>query len=215
MVILDDVWKSYPVGDGHRDVLRGVNCTIRPGDAIGVLGRNGAGKSTLLRVISGVEHPNRGRVHRGMSVSWPLAAGMGVQASLSGNDNARFIARLYGQDVGEMLRYVREFSELGSYLAEPVRTYSAGMHAKLMFALSLAVDFDCYLIDETTSVGDAKFNQRAQEALTQRLEHSSLLLVSHHPDHIRFYCRSAAVLNAGTLRMYEDIDEAIAAYYSL
>jgi len=215
MIQLQDVWKAYPLPKGKRDVLRGINLTVNRGDAVGILGRNGAGKSTLLRVVSGVEKPSEGRIVRDMSISWPLATGFGVQASLTGLANARFIARIYGQPVNQTVDFVREFSELGAYLNMPVRTYSAGMHGRLLFALSLAVDFDCYLIDESTSAGDARFNERVKAALKERLSRSSLIMVSHFPEHIRMYCRSAAILNRGTLKTYDSLDEAIAAYYTL
>jgi capsular polysaccharide transport system ATP-binding protein len=215
MFALENVWKAYPMRHGMRDVLKGINFAVHRGDAIGILGRNGAGKSTLLRLIAGVEHPTSGRVRREMDISWPLAAGFGVQASLTGADNVRFIARIYDRPVQRCLDYVREFAELGDYFNMPVRTYSSGMHARLLFAISLAIDFDCYLIDETTSAGDQRFHERCKAALQDKLSRASLLMVSHHPNHIKEYCRTAAVLDAGTLTHYEDIDEALATYQSL
>jgi capsular polysaccharide transport system ATP-binding protein len=215
MLILEDVWKSYPVRGGRREILRGINATVERGDAVGILGRNGAGKSTLMRVMSGVEAPTRGRVRRLMSISWPLGSGFGLQASLSGADNARFIARIYGQDVRETLDFVQSFSEIGQYFYEPVRTYSAGMMGRLLMGLSFAVKFDCYLVDEIISAGDQRFVQRCQQMLEDRLGNASLLMVSHFADHIRQYCRTAVVLRNGQLELYEDIDEGIAVYQSL
>jgi len=214
-LILEDVWKSYPVRGGRRDILRGINATIERGDAVGILGRNGAGKSTLMRVMSGVESPTRGRVRREMSVSWPLGSGFGLQASLSGADNARFIARIYGQDVAETLDFVQAFSEIGQYFYEPVRTYSAGMMGRLLMGLSFSVKFDCYLVDEIISAGDQRFVQRCQAMLEERLGNASLLMVSHFADHIRQYCRTAVVLRNGQLELYEDLDEGIAVYQGL
>jgi capsular polysaccharide transport system ATP-binding protein len=210
-----DVWKAYTVNERPRFVLKGLDFTIRRGEAIGILGRNGAGKSTLLRLISGVEYPTHGMIERGLSVSWPLAAGFGVQASLTGADNARFIARIYGAPIERTVAFVRDFSELGDYFRMPIRTYSAGMHGRFLFAISLAVDFECYLIDETTSAGDSRFNEKCKAALRDRLSRASLVMVSHFPDHIRAWCNRAAVLTDGTLRVYEDMDDAVAAYHAL
>ncbi|UFN48696.1 ABC transporter ATP-binding protein [Roseomonas sp. OT10] len=215
MLVLDNVWKSYPTRSGLRSVLEGVNAVIRPGDAVGILGRNGAGKSTLLRILSGVEVPSAGRVIRQMSVSWPLASGFGIQASLSGADNARFIARIYGLPVPEVLEAVESFAELGPYFREPARTYSAGMMGRLLLGLSFAVDFDCYLIDEAVSAGDARFVERTHRMLQERLSRAAMLMVSHSAEHLRQYCRTAAVLHQGRLEFHEDLDEAIAVYNTL
>jgi len=212
---LRDVWKAYEVNGRPRYVLKGLDFALDRGEAIGILGRNGAGKSTLLRLLAGVEYPTHGRIERGMSVSWPLAAGFGVQASLTGADNARFIARIYGAPVERTVAFVREFSELGDYFRMPLRTYSSGMHGRFLFAISLAVDFDCYLIDETTSAGDARFNEKCRLALQDRLSRASLVMVSHFPEHIRSYCNRAAVLTAGQLSVYGNLDDAVAAYHAL
>lgn len=216
MIVLDRVSKHYPMrGGAKRHVLRDVSGVIRPGDALGILGRNGAGKSTLMRMLGGVEYPNSGRIERRMRVSWPLANGIGVQGSLSGADNARFVARIYGQDVDAMLAYVEDFAELGPYLYMPARTYSSGMMGRLLFAVSLAIDFDCYLIDEGTSAGDQRFVARAKQALTDKLRNRTVVMVSHSAQHIRRFCRTAAVLENGALTFYEDLDEAIATYEAL
>jgi capsular polysaccharide transport system ATP-binding protein len=216
MIILQNVSKHYPMRGGKvRTVLDNVSAVIRPGDTVGILGRNGTGKSTLMRMLGGVEYPSSGRIERRMSVSWPLANGVGVQASLSGADNARFIARIYGQPVRQVLDYVEAFAELGPYLFMPVRTYSSGMMSRLLFAMSLAVDFDCYLIDEGASAGDQRFVARARQALSDRLRNRSVVLVSHFAGHIRTFCRTGAVLHDGSLTFYEDLDEAIATYEAL
>ena len=214
-LILEDVWKSYPVRGGRRDILKGINAQVDRGDKVGILGRNGAGKSTLMRVMSGVESPTRGRVRREMSVSWPLGSGFGLQASLSGADNARFIARIYGQEIRETLDFVQSFSEIGQYFYEPVRTYSAGMMGRLLMGLSFSVKFDCYLVDEVISAGDQRFVQRCQDMLEKRLDNASLVMVSHFAEHIRQYCRTVVVLRNGLLELYEDIDEGIAVYKGL
>ncbi len=216
MIILDNVSKHYAVrGGGRKTVLDKVNAIIRPGDAVGILGRNGTGKSTLVRMLAGVEHPSSGRIERRMSVSWPLAHGIGLQAALTGADNARFIARIYDHDVDDVLSQVEDFAELGSYMNMPVRTYSAGMMGRLLLGLSFAVNFDCYLIDEITAAGDARFVARAQEMLSNKTRGRTLVLVSHVPEHLKIYCRTAAVLHHGSLTFFEDIDEAVATYKAL
>jgi len=215
-VELIDVRKSYPVRDhGRKEVLRGVNLAVRRGDAVGIMGANGSGKSTLVRIMGGIEAPTSGIVRRTMSVSWPIGFGGAFQAALSGADNVRFVSRIYERPIGRTLGFVESFAELGEYLYMPVQTYSSGMRARLAFALSLAVDFECYLIDEALGVGDARFSERYREALTERLKRSSVIMVTHSPAHVRQFCRTAAVLDRGQLTYYEDLDEALATYNAL
>lgn len=215
MILLERVSKHYPFRGGRKTVLRDVTAVIRPGDALGILGRNGTGKSTLMRLLGGVEYPSSGRIERRMSVSWPIAHGIGVQSSLSGADNARFIARIYGQPEPKVVDFVADFAELGPYTYMPVKNYSAGMMSRLLLALSLAIDFDCYLIDEATGAGDPRFVNRAREMLTERLRRRTVVMVSHNAGHVRTFCRTAAVLHEGALTFFEDIDEAIATYEAL
>ncbi len=216
MILLDDVSKFYRLkGKERRWILRNTTAVIRPGDRIGILGRNGAGKSTLMRLLGGVEYPSAGRVERRMSVSWPLAHGIGVHGALTGADNARFVARIYDRDPEEMVAAVDDFAELGAYMDMPIGSYSSGMMSRLLLGLSLAMDFDCYLIDEATSVGDQRFIDRTQDALQNRLRDRALVMVSHHAVHIRSFCRTAAILHNGALTFFEDLDEAIATYEAL
>jgi capsular polysaccharide transport system ATP-binding protein len=213
MIQLHGVSKSYPTNHGEKTVLAGINATFGPGERVGILGRNGAGKTTLLRLIAGVEHPNSGRIERKMSVSWPLGFAGAMHYSISGADNARFIARLYDKPIRETVEFVEEFADLGAYFRMPVKTYSSGMIVRLGFALSLAVRFDCYLVDEAIAVGDGRFAERARAALADLNARSALLLVSHQPATVRAFCNTAAVLKDGRLTRYDDLDEAIAAYH--
>jgi capsular polysaccharide transport system ATP-binding protein len=212
MIRLQDVHKSYKTPFGVKDVLRGVDITFAPGEKVGILGRNGAGKTTLLRVIAGVEHPNSGRIDRRMSVSWPLGFAGAMHYSISGADNARFIARIYDKPIRQTVEFVEDFADLGTYFRMPVGTYSSGMIMRLGFALSLAVQFDCYLVDEAIAVGDSKFAERARIALADLKARSALLLVSHQAATVRAFCKTAAILQDGRLTRYDDLDEAIAAY---
>jgi len=212
MIRLHGLRKSYKVHGGVREVLRGVDVTFSRGDAVGILGRNGAGKSTLLRLIAGVERPTAGRVERQMSVSWPLGFGGANHPVLSGADNVRFVARAYGRPVERTVDFVREFSELGEYMRMPVETYSSGMGARLSFAMSLAVDFDCYLVDEVVAAGDSRFTERCRQALLERRGRSALIMVSHSPEILRTFCTTGATLQDGKLHFHEDLDQALATH---
>jgi capsular polysaccharide transport system ATP-binding protein len=208
---LIDVHKSYPIRGGRRVILRGAYGRIARGEKVGILGRNGSGKSTLVRILGGVEAPSRGRIQSSMTLSWPIGMMAGFQSSLSGADNARFIARIYGRNTEAVVESVADFSELGEYLRMPVMTYSSGMRSRLALAVSLAVDFDCYLVDEALAVGDTRFGR----AFAEKIERSGLILVSHSPALVRRLCTRAAVLDQGILTFYEDLDEALATYNAL
>ena len=215
MIHCKKVSKSYEMGKGRKQVLRGLDLTIAPGEKIGVLGRNGTGKTTLIKLIGGVEYPTSGEIRRNMTVSWPLGFGGGFQGSLTGYDNARFIARIYGQSYRAMKDFIEDFTELGRQLQMPVKTYSSGMKARLAFALSLAIEFDCYLIDEVILVGDQNFQRKCHEELFEKRADRALILASHSPDVIRSYCDHALVLNGGHGQVYSDLEEALAIYNSL
>ena len=168
MIALRNVSKHYRVRGGVHVVFEDVNLNIRRGEKVGILGRNGAGKSTLIRLISGSESPSGGTIDRAMSVSWPLALSSAFQGSLTGIDNIYFIARVYDVDAAAIVPFVESFAELGYYLREPVKSYSSGMRARLAFALSMAIEFDCFLIDEVIAVGDARFHDRCAHELFER-----------------------------------------------
>jgi capsular polysaccharide transport system ATP-binding protein len=212
MIRLDGLTKAYKVHGQMREVLRGIDVTFSRGDAVGILGRNGAGKTTLLRLIAGVEAPTRGRVERRMSVSWPLGFGGAMHYSITGADNARFIARIYGKPVKETVEFVEDLAELGVYYRMPAKTYSSGMLMRLGFALSMAVEFECYLVDEVVATGDSRFAERCRRTLEERRGRSTILFVSHVPAMLRQFCTSGAVLQDGRLTRYDDLDQAIAAY---
>ena len=212
MIDLQAVSKRYRVRAGWHSVFSDVNLRVRKGEKVGILGQNGAGKSTLIRLISGSDLPTQGTVERTMSVSWPLALSSAFQGSLTGIDNIYFIARVYGVDAPAIIPYVESFSELGYYLREPVKTYSSGMRARLAFALSMAVEFDCFLIDEVVAVGDARFHDRCAHELFERRRDRAMIIVSHEPHFIREHCDRACVLQQGMLLHFPDVDSALAAY---
>jgi capsular polysaccharide transport system ATP-binding protein len=213
MIRLSNVNKIYPTRSGPVPILRDVNFRVNPGERVGVLGRNGAGKSTLIRLVSGAELPTTGLVERHMSVSWPLAFGGAFQGALTGLDNLRFICRIYGSDSEGKIPFVEEFSELGIYLREPVRSYSSGMRARLAFAISMVIEFDCFLIDEIIAVGDARFHEKCNRELFEKRGDRAMIIVSHDGAYIRDHCTRAAVLLGGALHNFEDTNDAFAFYH--
>jgi capsular polysaccharide transport system ATP-binding protein len=212
MIRLSGVNKSYPTRGGPVSILRDVNLTIDRGERVGILGRNGAGKSTLIRLISGAERPTSGLIERDMSVSWPLAFGGAFQGSLTGIDNLRFICRIYDVDPRKKIKFVQDFSELGIYLNEPVKSYSSGMRARLAFAISMVIEFDCFLIDEIIAVGDARFHEKCNHELFERRGDRAMIIVSHDAGYIRQHCTRAAVLAGGELHHPGSLDEAFEFY---
>ena len=194
MIEFDEVSKIYHGRQLRKQVLEPTSFTLPSGDALGVCGANGAGKSTLLRLIAGVEHPSGGRVRRAGTVSWPIGYTSCFQSSL--------------------LDFVEDFARLEEYFHQPVKTYSAGMRARLAFGISLAVDFDCYLVDEVTGAGDERFRARCHEALVHRRRTGALVMVSHSAETLREYCRRGAVLHAGRIAFYDTVDEAIEVHHA-
>jgi len=208
MIELSNVTKAYPTRSGSNVVLDSVSFTFPFRENIGILGRNGSGKSTLLRVIAGTEQPDSGRVLRSGTVSWPIGFAGGFNGSLSGEENCRFVARIYGADVDEVVGFTMDFAELGEYFYMPVKTYSSGMKARLAFGLSMAIEFDAYLVDEVTAVGDAQFQQKCRAAFDARRNRSAVIIVSHQLGTIRDYCERCAVLKDGQLLCFDSVDEA-------
>ncbi len=216
MIKVSEICKDYPSETGgYRRVLNEVSFELARGEKIAVLGRNGAGKSTLIRLLGGVELPTRGTIERTMSISWPVAIAGGVHGVLTGNDNIRFIARVYGKQFQQLRDFVDDFAQLGKFLSEPVKTYSSGMSARLNFALSLAVEFDCYLIDEVFAVGDHGFQLRCHEELFEKRADRALILASHMAEFIKSYCSRALVLHRGRGKVFDDLDLAFDIYNAL
>ena len=215
MIEVLDVHKRYQTDHGPGPwVLRGVNFTIPTNTSVGLIGRNGAGKTTLLRLIGGVDHPNQGRVRRHCRVSWPMGFGGGLQGTLTGRQNAKFVCRLYGEEheMTERLERIQAFAEIGRYFDEPVKTYSSGMKSRLQFALSLAFDFDVYISDEVTSTGDAAFQAKAARAFKDLVGRSSLIMTSHSAATLKQFCTAGIWLHEGQAHWFDRIDDALAAY---
>ncbi len=213
MIELSHICKAYPLKNGERNVvLNDVNLKIEAGRSIAILGLNGAGKSTLMRIIGGAEAPDSGKVIRTSKVSWPIGFSGCFHGSLTGRENLRFVSRIYGADIKAVTEYVEDFAELGKYLDMPVKTYSSGMRSKLAFGLSMAIQFDFYLIDEAFSVGDATFRKKANEEIQKRTSSATLIFVSHSMVAVKQSCVCGAVLYDGKLSYYPELNDAIQHY---
>lgn len=208
MIHLRDIEKSYRGKSGPIRVLRGATADFPRGVSTGIIGANGVGKSTLLRIIAGAERPNYGKVIRSGTVSWPLGFSGSFAGSLSGEENLRFVCRIYGADIGEVTEFVADFAELGKAMKEPVKSYSSGMRQRLAFALSMAINFQVYIIDEALAVGDASFQAKCQDIFDRRRADSDVIMTSHSIEMIKQYCSRACVLHGGELTMFDTVDEA-------
>lgn len=195
-----------------KPLFQDMNFDLGRSDRLALLGRNGQGKSTLIKMLGGVLPQTKGRIEWRMSSSWPIGFAGGFQGSLSGLDNVRFLSRLYRRDYRETLERVDDFAELGKALRDPVKHYSSGMRARLAFGLSLAIEFDCYLIDELVAVGDARFQQKCQEALFEQRAQRAFLMASHDTHLIARHCDRALIIEGGKAKMFEDIEEAVDVY---
>src|SRR6516162_9564948 len=211
MIEAINITKEYRVEGRLHRAVNDVSFSVDRGEKLALIGQNGAGKSTLIRLLGGVELPTSGVIEQTMTVSWPLA----LQGSLTGNDNMRFIARIYNKPYDDIKAYVEDFAELGKYLSEPVKIYSIGMRARFAFALSLAIDFDCYLIDEVIAAGDQRFHRRSHEELFEKRADRSLILASHMAEIVTSYCTRAVVMHHGRGTLLDDIDQALQVYNDL
>lgn len=215
MILVNDVHKRYQTDHGPgKWVLQGIDLIFPPKINVGLIGRNGAGKSTLLRLIGGIDQPNKGSIERRCRVSWPMGFGGGLQASLTGRQNAKFVCRIHGHedDINDRIDYIQGFAELGDAFDEPIKTYSSGMKSRLQFAFSLAFDFDVYISDEVTATGDAAFKNKASSAFKQLSDHASLIMVSHGEGTLKQFCSAGIFLHNGKAHWFDAIDDALKAY---
>jgi capsular polysaccharide transport system ATP-binding protein len=212
---LRNITKSYLTPKGRRHVFRDLSLKIPADKNIGLIGRNGAGKSTLVRLLGGADVPDSGTIATNKSISWPVGLSGGFQGSMTGRENIKFVSRVYGA-IGDAMRkkvaYVEDFAEIGSWIDEPVKTYSSGMRSRLAFGLSMAFDFDYYLIDEVMSVGDAQFKRKCAEVFEERLKKSKVVLVSHNMNEIQKLCDVVLLVRDGGVQIYDDVAEGIKAY---
>jgi len=212
VIALENVTKSFGYGDQTHRVLDNISFEFPRRKSVGVLGANGAGKSTLIRIIGGADRPDRGRVIRTSRLSWPMGYSGGFEQALTGRENARFVARIYGAAHEEVERRTADFAELGEYFDRPLFSYSAGMKSRFAMSLSYSLDFDYYLVDEALETGDARLKEKFREIFKQRRQTSSVILVSHNERTIRKNCDVATVLHGGKLYYFESVDEAFGMY---
>lgn len=214
MIVFDNVTKFFSGKNGRHYVLKDVSLEL-PGDKnIGVFGKNGSGKSTLMNLLAGVDMPNKGHIHINGNVSWPLGLS-GYQGSMTGRENAEFICRIYGksrQEINKKLEYIKEFSEIGSYFEMPLKSYSSGMRSKFSFAVSMAFDFDYYLIDELTAVGDKRFKDKCRQTFDAKKSIANFLFVSHNLNELKRQCDIGIFIKDAKIHVYNSIDDAIEAY---
>jgi capsular polysaccharide transport system ATP-binding protein len=212
VIELRNVSKTYRLKGIRKQVLDRVTLRFPADRNVAIMGPNGSGKSTLMRLLAGAEQPDEGQVIRNVSVSWPLGFSGGFNGSMTGIENIRFIARVYGADSEAVIERVTDFAELGPSLRLPVKTYSSGMKARLAFGMSMAIDFQCYLIDEVIAVGDENFKRKSQAMFRGKLSQSRIVMVSHSAAQIREYCQGGFLLSGGSVRYFEQVDDLITAY---
>ena len=215
MITLSNVTKYYPTKHGRKYVLRNVSQTLPSGVNIGVFGANGTGKSTLLKLLGSADFPSHGSIDSDCSISWPMGLTGGFQGSLTGRDNAKFVCHVYGanqREIREKLAFIQEFAEIGEYFDMPVKTYSTGMRARLTFGVSMAFDFDVYLIDELTAVGDKRFREKSKAALEAKKAKANFIMASHNIESLVRQCDVGMFIRAGELYVYHDIEQAVLEY---
>ena len=210
MIELRNLSKGYWVQGEYRLVIDGLSMTLPPGHSLGLLGRNGAGKSTLLQLIAGTMQPSSGQVIRAGNISWPIGSANSFHKDMTGLQNTRFLARVYGVDSDALVEFVEDFAEIGKHFNMPLRTYSQGMRSRLSFGVAMGIPFDTYLIDEVTGAGDQRFKKKSRAVFRARMEQAGAIMVSHSMSDMRSYCDSGLVLHNGQLAYFDDIEDAIA-----
>ncbi|PRD29693.1 ABC transporter ATP-binding protein [Gemmobacter lutimaris] len=215
MIRFENLCKSYRIGETRKVIVDNLTLTLPTGQSLALLGRNGAGKSTLLQMVAGTILPDSGRITSDGTISWPVGLGGSLHRELTGAQNIRFIARVYGVDTEELVDFVEDFAELGPHFHMPVRSYSSGMRSRLAFGASMGIRFDTYLVDEVTAVGDARFRRKSRAVFRDRMAKSGAILVTHDLGALRDYCDAGLLLENGRLYYFPDLDEAITVHKAL
>lgn len=215
MIRFENLTKSFHIRGARKVVIDDVTLELPTGRSVALLGRNGAGKSTLLRMISGVMLPDSGRIVSDGTISWPVGFGGSFHKELTGAENVRFIARIYGIDSDQLIAFVEDFAELGRHFHMPIRSYSSGMRSRLGFGVSMGIAFDTYLVDEVTAVGDASFKRKSRTLFLDRMQRAGAIVVNHSMGQLRKFCDAGMVLEQGKLYYFDDLDEAIALHEAL
>lgn len=213
MIEFRNLRKEFALRGRRITVIDDLNITLPTNASVGLFGRNGAGKSTLLQLISGAMEPTSGEILSSGTISWPVGFAGSFHPELTGYQNTKFIARVYGVDTRELAKFVEDFAELGPSYHQPFRSYSSGMKSRLSFGVSMGIPFDTYLVDEVTSVGDAAFRAKSQLLFKERLKHSGAFMVSHNTEQIRAVCEVGVVLEKGKATFFDDIEEAIEQHF--
>ncbi|GAA6202871.1 ABC transporter ATP-binding protein [Aquicoccus sp. SU-CL01552] len=215
MIRFENLTKSFRLRSERKVVIDHLNLTLPSGKSLALLGRNGAGKSTLLEMIAGTMRPDSGRIVSDGSISWPVGFGGSFHRDLTGAENVRFIARIYGVDTDGLIAFVEDFAELGKFFHMPVRSYSSGMKSRLTFGASMGIHFDTYLVDEVTATGDAAFKSKSRAVFAERMKNSSAIMVNHSMGQIRQFCDAGLVLENGQVQYFDDLEEAIAMHEAI
>lgn len=215
MIRFENLSKSFRMGDRRKVIIDHLDLTLPTGKALALMGRNGAGKTTLLQMVAGTIRPDSGRIVSDGTISWPVGLGSSLHKDLTGAQNIRFIARVYGVDTESLVDFVEDFAELGQHFNMPVRSYSSGMRSRLAFGASMGIRFDTYLVDEVTAVGDASFRVKSRAVFRERMKQSGAIFVSHDLGQLREYCDAGLVLERGKLQYFEDLDEALEVHQAL
>jgi capsular polysaccharide transport system ATP-binding protein len=212
MIEVSNLTKSFFYQGKKTTIFKDLSFKIHTGESIAILGANGAGKSTLLRILGGIDLPDSGTIQTDSTISWPVGLVGGFQGSLTGRENVTFVSRIYAEKrkVPEKVRYVEEFAELGVYFDRPFKTYSSGMRSRVTFGLSMAFDFDVYLIDEVTAAGDQRFREKSKRLLMERKKNADFLMVDHNLWGLKLHCDRAFILDGGKIEEFSDLDEAVA-----
>ncbi len=214
MIRVSNLTKSFCYKGKWVTILKDLTFTIETGQSVAILGANGAGKSTLLRLLGGIDYPDSGLIESDCNVSWPVGLAGGFQGSLTGRENVGFVGRIYAdrRDLEDKIAYVEEFAELGVYFDRPFKTYSSGMRSRLAFGLSMAFDFDVYLIDEVTNAGDQRFRDKSKSLLLEKRKKADFLMVDHNLWGLKLHCDRAFLLDQGRIEQFDDLEEAIAVH---
>lgn len=215
MIELQNVSKIFHSAQGAHEVFSNLSLKLPAGRSLGLLGRNGAGKSTLLQIIAGNMQPTAGRVIRTGITSWPIGGANSLHPEMTGLQNTRFLARVYGIDTDSLVNYVEEFADIGKHFGMPLRTYSSGMKSRLSFGIAMGIPFDTYLIDEVTGAGDKSFKERSKAVFKGRMANADAIMISHSMSEMRSFCDSGLILHKGRIEFFDDIEDAITRHESL